>query len=76
MIELVRANDVVLISALEALLTSAGFTPFVFDQHTSVMEGSIGMLPRRLCVPEEEGERARAFLIEAGHGGELRPGNR
>jgi hypothetical protein len=73
MIELVRANDVVLISALEALLKSAGFNPFVFDQHTSVMEGSIGMLPRRLVVPEDEGEAARRLLTEAGYGAELRP---
>jgi hypothetical protein len=71
MIELLRTNDVVLISAIEALLGDAGIFVFVADQYMSVLEGSVGFLPRRLCVPEDEAEEARALLVEAGFGREL-----
>ena len=71
MIELLRTNDVVLISAIEALLRDAGVFLFVADQNMSVLEGSAGFLRRRLCVPEDQAERARALLREAGLGHEL-----
>ncbi len=71
MIELLRTNDVVLISAIEALLKEAGVFVFVADQNMSVMEGSAGFLRRRICVPEDQAEKARALLVEAGFGREL-----
>lgn len=71
MIELLRTNDIVLISAIEALLRDAGVFLFVADQNMSVLEGSAGFLQRRLCVAEDQAERARALLVEAGFGGEL-----
>jgi hypothetical protein len=71
MIELLRTNDVVLISAIEALLRDEGIFLFVADQNMSVLEGSVGFLRRRLCVPEEQAERARELLREAGFGHEL-----
>jgi hypothetical protein len=71
--ELVRTNDMVLISAIEALLDGARIHHLVFDQNMSVMEGSIGMLPRRVLVPDEDVAAARKLLIEAGLGHELRP---
>lgn len=70
MIELLRTNDVVLISAIEALLKEAGVFVFVADQNMSVMEGSAGFR-RRICVPEDQAEKARALLVEAGFGREL-----
>lgn len=69
--ELLRTNDIVLLSALEALLDGAGIDHLVLDQHMSVMEGSIGLLPRRLLVVDDAHARARALLIEAGLGAEL-----
>jgi hypothetical protein len=72
MIELVRANDPVLLSALEALLAAAGIDCLLLDQHTSVLEGSIGAIPRRLMVRADEAERARSLVAEAGFGHELR----
>lgn len=69
--ELLRTNDVVLISAIEALLDSAGIGHLVLDQHMSVLEGSIGLLPRRLLVEEEDAARARRLLDEAGFGAAL-----
>jgi hypothetical protein len=71
--ELVRTNDAVLVSALEALLDAADIPHFVLDQNMSVLEGSIGVLPRRLLVAEDNLAAARRLLEEAGFGHELRP---
>jgi hypothetical protein len=73
MSEILRSNDLVLISAIEALLKSAGISVFVADYFASSMEGSIGAIPRRMLVPEEDSTRARRLLNEAGFGAELRP---
>jgi hypothetical protein len=69
--ELLRTNDVVLISAVEALLDGAGIGHIVLDQHMSVLEGSIGLLPRRLLVEDDALVRARRLLAEAGLGAQL-----
>ena len=71
--ELVRTNDTVLVSAIGALLDGAGIPHLVFDQNMSVLEGSIGILPRRILVDEEHVARARTLLADAGLGHELRP---
>ena len=71
--EIVRTNDAVLITAIEALLTGAGIRHMVLDQNMSVLEGSLGMLPRRLLVEDEQVDRARRLLTDAGLGHELRP---
>lgn len=71
--ELIRTNDIVLVSAVEALLKSAGIRHVIADQNMSIMEGSIGVLPRRILVVEHEAERARLLLSEAGFANELRP---
>jgi NADH:ubiquinone oxidoreductase subunit K len=71
--ELVRTNDLVLISAIEALLNGANIEHIVLDQNMSVLEGSLGMLPRRILVGEDQVARARRLLQEAGLGHELRP---
>ena len=48
--ELIRANDAVLVSAVEALLSAAKIPHLVLDQNMSVLEGSLGILPRRILV--------------------------
>ena len=70
--ELVRTNDAVLITAIEALLKSANIPCFIADQNMSVMEGSLGFLPRRVLVPNDQKERAKRLLTEAGYGGDLK----
>lgn len=60
--ELVRSNDPVFVSWLTAALTDAGVDSLVLDQHTSVLEGSIGILPRRIMVLDEDLDRAQAVL--------------
>ena len=74
--ELVRTNDAVLISAIEALLKGARIDHMVADQNMSVLEGSIGIFPRRILVDEDEFDAARRLLAEAGFGNELRPDGR
>jgi hypothetical protein len=70
--ELLRTNDPVLVSAVEALLDGAGIAHFVADQNMSVLDGSIGVLPRRILVPDEQAAQARRVLQDAGLAHELR----
>ncbi len=71
--ELVRTNNAVLISAVQALLDGADIPHVVLDQHMSVLEGSLGVLPRRVLVADDLVAEARELLTEAGLGHELRP---
>lgn len=71
MVPLLRTNDMVLISFVEALLADAGIAHFVLDGNMSVVEGSLGILARRLMVDEEDLESARRILRDAGLGHEL-----
>ena len=66
MVELLRTNDVVLISLIEAILSGEGIVHFIADQHMSVLEGSLGFLPRRVMVDAERAAQARRVLGEAG----------
>ena len=70
--ELVRTNDAVLISFVESLLRDAGIGCLVADQNMSVLDGSIGILPRRIMVADDEAEEARQILVDAGIAGEMR----
>ena len=69
--ELVRTNDTVLLSWLQALLTDAGIGSNIFDMHTSILEGSAGAIPRRLVVAELDFRAAKNVLTEAGEGKHL-----
>lgn len=64
--ELLRTNDVTLIPYARTLLDAAGIDSFEFDVNMSVLEGSIGILPRRLMVRRDQAEAARRLLREAG----------
>jgi hypothetical protein len=69
--ELLRTNDLVVISYVDALLRDAGIEAMVVDQNMSVIEGSLGVLPRRMLVAAERIAEARSLLVNAGMGGEL-----
>ncbi len=69
--ELIRTNDAVLISAIEALLGAAHIAHVVVDQNMSVLEGSIGIIPRRILVGEDQLGAARRLLTDAGLAHEL-----
>ena len=74
--ELVRTNDIVLVSAVGALLDGAKIPHMVLDQNMSVLEGSLGILPRRVLVAEDYLAAARRLLSDAGLAHELRPDGR
>jgi hypothetical protein len=74
--EIVRTNDPVLINAIEALFDGAHIAYLVLDRNMSVLEGSIGMLPRRILVADDQETDARELLTEAGLAHELRPDGR
>ena len=64
MVELVRTNDPVLISWLVAALAEEGIEALVLDGYTSVMEGSISAIQRRIMVAEDDLRRAKRVLAE------------
>ena len=65
MVELTRTNDPVLLSWLVAALADDRIETVVLDAHTSVLEGSISAIPRRLMVGDADLARARRILAEA-----------
>jgi len=71
--EILRTNDAVLVSAVEALLEGAGIPHLVLDRNMSVLEGSIGILPRRVLADDAYSQSARRLLEDAGLARELRP---
>ncbi len=70
--EILRTNDRVLVSAVEALLDGADIPHLILDQNMSVLEGSLGILPQRVLVADQFWKSARHLLEDAGLGGELR----
>lgn len=72
MIELLRTNDAVLISFIEALLRDSDIAHFVADQNMSILDGSLGILPRRIMVDAQEEARARRLMQDAGLGDDLK----
>lgn len=69
--EVLRTNDPVLISFIEATLEGAGIPVVILDANTSIIEGSIGAIRRRIVVGDEYLATARAVLDKAGLGDEL-----
>ena len=63
--ELIKTNDAVLISYIEALLNEARILHQVADVHMSIVEGSIGILPRRILVWDEDYDAARQAVRAA-----------
>jgi len=65
MTEISRTNDPVRLSWLIAVLGDAGIAAIVLDTHTSIVEGSIGAIPRRVMVDDADAFRARLALRAA-----------
>jgi Putative prokaryotic signal transducing protein len=64
-IELLRTNDLVLISYVRALLAGERIEAVVLDEHASVMDGTIAAIRRRIMVDDNDIERARQLLVDA-----------
>jgi len=63
---LLRTNDPTVIAFASALLEGEGIEAFQMDMHMSVLEGSLGVLPRRLMVRQADHFRASAILRDNG----------
>jgi hypothetical protein len=63
--ELFRSNDAVLLSFVEALLTEGGIAHVIVDGNMSIVEGSLGILPRRMLVSDDQWNQALRILKEA-----------
>ena len=64
--ELFRTNDPALLSFASALLSGEHIEFMIFDVHMSVLEGSLGVLPRRVMVARDQLDEARAILTDNG----------
>ena len=64
--EIARSTDPVRLSFLTALLTDGGVTALLFDTHASIVQGSLGVLPQRLMVADDDFDEAVGILKSAG----------
>ena len=62
--ELLRSSDPTIIAFASALLEGEGIAAFQMDVHMSILEGSLGILPRRLMVHDRDLFIARAVLAD------------
>jgi hypothetical protein len=60
--ELIRTNDIVLISWLQATLQGDGIEAVVFDQYASAVEGQVGPVQRRVMVLDDDFARAQWIM--------------
>lgn len=67
--ELIRTNDPVLVSYLTHRLREEGIEPFEMDMHMSLMEGSLGILPKRIMVTDDDYGGAQKILDEVRRSG-------
>jgi hypothetical protein len=64
--QLLRTNDPTAIAFAQALLQGEGIDCFEMDVNMSILEGSIGIFPRRLMVAESDYWPARRVLEDNG----------
>ncbi|WP_290689880.1 MULTISPECIES: DUF2007 domain-containing protein [unclassified Haematobacter] len=64
--EVLRTSDPTVIPFAVALLQGEGIAAFPLDVHMSILEGSLGILPRRLMVRDGDLSHARRVLIDNG----------
>ena len=60
-----KTTNLVVIDYAANLLGQEGIETVIFDAHASVMDGSMGFLPRRLMVADDDFPRAEALLRAA-----------
>ncbi|WBU64350.1 DUF2007 domain-containing protein [Paracoccus aerodenitrificans] len=64
--ELLRTTDPVLLMRARDILRADDIETYELDQYMSVLEGSLGILPRRLMVADRDHFMASAILREHG----------
>jgi Putative prokaryotic signal transducing protein len=63
--EILKSNNPVELNFIQAVLADAGIECFMLDEHMSILDGSMVILPRRLMVADEDESRARALMRDA-----------
>lgn len=63
--QIYTSNNPVELAWLEVVLNDAGISALIMDQHMSIVEGSIGAIPRRIMVPDEDEVAARRLVKQA-----------
>ncbi len=71
MISIIKTNNPVTLSFAQAVLKDSDIACFVADTHASILDGSIGAIPRRLMVIADDEDAARKALVVAGLEDEL-----
>lgn len=66
MIAIIKTNNPVTLSYAQSVLNDHDITSFIADTHASILDGSIGAIPRRLMVIDEDVAEAREILATAG----------
>ena len=69
--QLIRTTDIVTISHIQAILDAEGIATFELDVNMSVLDGSLGILPRRIMVADDEYDDAVKLITDAGLAMEL-----
>jgi len=67
--ELLRSNDLVVLSWAQAMLEGAGIAAVVLDAHASAVDGSISAIARRVMVDDEDWARAKKVIDDAAPAG-------
>ena len=65
MVELLRTNDLVLISWITSILGEEGIEILVFDNHMSILEGNAFAIPRRVMVHKDNYTSAKMIFENA-----------
>lgn len=64
--ELLRTTDPLRLIRAQDVLRADGIETYALDQHMSILEGSLGILPRRLMVADRDHFMAQSILREHG----------
>ena len=73
MIAIIKTNNPVTLSYAQSVLNDHDIGSFIADTHASILDGSVGAIPRRLMVVDEDLAAAREVLEKAGIEEELCP---
>lgn len=66
MIAIIKTNNTVTLSYAQSVLNDHDIGSFIADTHASILDGSIGAIPRRLMVLGEDVIEAKEILAKAG----------
>ena len=64
--ELLATNNLVTISFVESLLSESNIDFLILDQNMSILEGSLGIIPKRIMVTDAALLAAKQLLNDAG----------